>query len=148
MKPAKQEPPPITRAQYDQVRHQWAESMRSLHDEIKTNVIGSAMSASSLAAQLQEEVRRIVSRLHGFLYTLPDAADDIDPCPPVAPEEKSETNLYLVLFDGTHYYVEAKDFPTAIEAWKKHVMIEWGESYDGTEQPESVALVHDEPVIR
>lgn len=56
--------------------------------------------------------------------------------------------LYLVQFDAQDYYVEAPDFPAAIELWKVHVAKLWGDDYDGTEQPESVALVHDEPVVR
>ena len=57
-------------------------------------------------------------------------------------------NLYLIQFDSQPYYVEAEDFPAAIEVWKVHVAHLWGDDYDGTEQPESVSLVHDEPVVR
>lgn len=57
-------------------------------------------------------------------------------------------NLYLVQFDGQSWYVEAPNFAAAIEAWKKRVEVEWGSDYDGTEQPCSVALVQDEPVVR
>jgi hypothetical protein len=55
--------------------------------------------------------------------------------------------LYLIQFDGEPYYVEAKSFTAAIIAWGAHVSKEWG-NYDGTEQPDSVALVHDSAVIR
>jgi len=58
------------------------------------------------------------------------------------------TKLYHVQFDNESYYVEAPSFALAIEAWKRHVAALWGADYDGTEEPESVALVHDEPVIR
>jgi hypothetical protein len=57
-------------------------------------------------------------------------------------------NLYQVLYDGQHYYVEAESFTAAIGLWKIHVSMLWGEDYDGSEQPESVALIHDDPVIR
>ena len=56
-------------------------------------------------------------------------------------------NLYLVQFDGEPFYVEAQDFPGAIEAWQKHVAVAWGRDY-APEQPDSVALIHDAPVIR
>lgn len=58
------------------------------------------------------------------------------------------TELYHVQFDHMDYYVEAPSFALAIEAWKRHVAVLWGTDYDGTEEPESVALVHDEAVIR
>lgn len=57
-------------------------------------------------------------------------------------------NLYLVLYDGQPYYIEARTFPGAIDTWRQHVAEEWGEDFDGTEQPESVALVHEKAVIR
>lgn len=56
--------------------------------------------------------------------------------------------LFHVQFDGQSYWVEAPNFPVAIELWKRHVAVAWGTDYDGDEEPESVALVHDEPVIR
>lgn len=57
-------------------------------------------------------------------------------------------NLYLVQYDSQYYYVEAPGFSEAIDLWKGHVKKLWGDEYDGTEQPESVAHVHDEPVVR
>lgn len=57
-------------------------------------------------------------------------------------------HLYLVQFDGINYYVEAASFGEAIGKWQSHVKVLWGDDYDGTEQPESVAHVHDEAVIR
>lgn len=57
-------------------------------------------------------------------------------------------NLYHVQFDSQTYYVEAGSFADAIILWGRHVSVLWGDDYDGTEEPESVALVHDEPVIR
>jgi hypothetical protein len=57
-------------------------------------------------------------------------------------------NLYLIQFDHQDYYVEAPSMGCAIEAWKAHVQVEWGSDWDGTEEPDSCALVHDEAVIR
>lgn len=57
-------------------------------------------------------------------------------------------NLYLVIYDGQHFYVEAKNFAQAIELWTEHVKEVWGDDFDGTEQPESCAHIHDEAVIR
>lgn len=57
-------------------------------------------------------------------------------------------NLYRVLFDGQEFYVEAESFAVAVSLWTGHVRDIWGSDFDGTEQPESVQLMHDEPVIR
>lgn len=57
-------------------------------------------------------------------------------------------NLYLVQYESTSWYVEAPDFASAIQAWADQVRIEWGNDYQPTDQPESVACVHDEPVVR
>lgn len=56
--------------------------------------------------------------------------------------------LYHVQFDGQSYYVEAASFGDAVKAWKLHVKVVWGDDFDDADEPESVALVHDEPVIR
>lgn len=56
--------------------------------------------------------------------------------------------LYEVVYDGQKRHVEAPSFPLAIEAWKAWARAEWKEDWDGTEEPESVALIGDEPVIR
>lgn len=56
--------------------------------------------------------------------------------------------LYHVQFDGSSFWIEAESFAAAIEAWKAHVKVLWENDYDGTEEPESAHLVHDEPVIR
>ena len=58
-----------------------------------------------------------------------------------------DTSLYHVQFDGESYYVEAPDFTRAIAAWKTYVKDLWGPDCDGTEEPESAALVHDGAVI-
>lgn len=57
-------------------------------------------------------------------------------------------NLYLIHYDSQPFYVEAPDFAAAIEFWHAHVKELWGDDYEGDEQPESVALVHEEPVVR
>jgi len=56
--------------------------------------------------------------------------------------------LYCIQFDNQPRYVEAESFAKAVEAWRRWAAKEWGEDYDGTEEPESVALISDEPVIR
>lgn len=57
-------------------------------------------------------------------------------------------NLYRIMFDGQEFFVEAPSFAVAIELWTKHVAVLWGTDFDGTEQPESCELIHDERVIR
>ena len=56
--------------------------------------------------------------------------------------------LYKILYDGEQYFVEAISFPQAIDVWKRHVKDAWGADYDGTEEPESVELLSEEPVLR
>lgn len=57
-------------------------------------------------------------------------------------------SLYLIQYDSEPYYVEARDFHRAIRTWTQHVKILWGTDFDGTEEPESVALVHEDAVLR
>ena len=57
-------------------------------------------------------------------------------------------SLYHVQFDHESYYVEAPTFGGAVAAWRTHVAKLWGCTYEGTEEPESVALLHEDPVIR
>jgi hypothetical protein len=57
-------------------------------------------------------------------------------------------SAYTVQFDGQIRVVDAPGFTEAIAAWGDAMQIEWGDDYDGTEQPESVALIDDQPVIR
>jgi hypothetical protein len=57
-------------------------------------------------------------------------------------------NLFHIQYDSVSYYVEAATMQHAITLWKNHVRQAWGDEYDGTEEPESCAHVHDEPVIR
>jgi hypothetical protein len=57
-------------------------------------------------------------------------------------------SLYHIQFDNQPYWVEAENYGKAITAWRQHVAVLWGTDYDGTEEPQSVALIHDEPVIR
>lgn len=56
--------------------------------------------------------------------------------------------LYHIQFDDQPYFVEAESLGQAVAAWRAHVAVLWGSDYDGDEEPESIALVHDEPVVR
>lgn len=56
--------------------------------------------------------------------------------------------LYRIQFDSISYFVEAADLGQAVAAWREHVKVEWGTDYEGTEEPQSIELIHDEPVIR
>ena len=56
--------------------------------------------------------------------------------------------LFQVWFDGEQYWIESKDFTTAIEVWKKHVAELWGDDYDGSETPDSVTRMSEDAVIR
>ena len=56
--------------------------------------------------------------------------------------------LYHVQFDGASFWIEADSYSNAVLTWKAHVKVLWENGYDGTEEPESVHLVHEEPVIR
>lgn len=55
--------------------------------------------------------------------------------------------LYHVQYDGEPYYIQAESVAWAVHTWKDHVKEKWGKDYDGSEEPDSVALVHDEGVI-
>jgi hypothetical protein len=57
-------------------------------------------------------------------------------------------NLYHVQYDSQSFWVEAETFGQAVDLWKAHVKVLWDQDYMDTDQPESVHLVHDEPVIR
>lgn len=57
-------------------------------------------------------------------------------------------NLYHVQYDGQSFWIEADSFAHAVEAWKTHVKVVWDADYMDTDEPVSVHLVHDEPVIR
>lgn len=59
-----------------------------------------------------------------------------------------DMHLYHIQYDSVSYYVEAESMQRAIDAWFSHVQQEWGADFGGDEQPDSCALVHDEPVIR
>lgn len=56
--------------------------------------------------------------------------------------------LYHITYDSVSYWVEAPDFRGAIAAWREHVKVEWGKDYSPFDEPESVHLVHEEPVLR
>lgn len=57
-------------------------------------------------------------------------------------------NLYHILFDWQPYYVEAETLGAAVTAWRQHVSVLWGDDYDGTEEPDSITLVHDKAVVK
>lgn len=57
-------------------------------------------------------------------------------------------NLYQVQFDSETWFVEAESFAAAIELWKERAAIEWGDNYSQEDEPESVALVHDDGCVR
>ena len=54
--------------------------------------------------------------------------------------------LYLVQFDGDHNYVEAATYKDAVAAWLAYGKTHW--DLDGTEEPDGVSMVSDDPVIR
>lgn len=56
-------------------------------------------------------------------------------------------NLYHLQYDDQPYYVQAETVAWAVQSWKEHVKKLWGSEYEGTEEPQSVALIHDEEVI-
>ena len=56
--------------------------------------------------------------------------------------------VFMVTFDGQNSVVEAASMSLAIAAWHDAMKVEWGDEYTGDEEPDQVALVHDEPVIR
>lgn len=61
----------------------------------------------------------------------------------------ADIKLYLVRYDEQPYYVEAASMAEAIEIWREDRLAQPKEyGWDGDEEPEEVALVHYEPVIR
>lgn len=50
--------------------------------------------------------------------------------------------------DHRDYMIEADSFEKCIELWREFVKEEWGSDYEDTDQPASVHLIHDDPVIR
>jgi len=56
--------------------------------------------------------------------------------------------LYHVQYDGQSFWIEAESFAKAVEKWHVHCREQDGQDYDDSLEPESVHLVHDEPVIR
>lgn len=60
-------------------------------------------------------------------------------------------SLYLVQFDGGCRYVEAGSFTKAIALWNAAMVDEFGTDgtgWTGTDEPESVSLIHEDVVIR
>lgn len=62
--------------------------------------------------------------------------------------QAKDGRLYDVRFDNEMYFIEARSLPEAVQIWKAHVEALWGDNYEGDEEPESIALIHDEGVIR
>lgn len=56
-------------------------------------------------------------------------------------------SLYHIQYDGEPYYVEAPGFGEAVEVFKAHLK-EIDNEIDGRNEPDSVALLSEEPVIR
>lgn len=56
--------------------------------------------------------------------------------------------LYLLSYDHIPMYVEAGSMAEAVELWKQVKRVEWGEDMQEGDEPESCALMHDEPVVR
>lgn len=56
--------------------------------------------------------------------------------------------LYHIEYYNESFYVEAENLGDAIGAWRAHLSKEWGDNFDGREEPDSIHRVHDEPVIR
>jgi len=56
-------------------------------------------------------------------------------------------NLYHVQCEGEDSWVEAKDFGSAVGIWRASAIAEFGDDYLDA-QPDSVARVHDGPVLR
>jgi len=61
---------------------------------------------------------------------------------------KEDQMLYHIQFDHISYWVEAADIRGAVDVWKRHVAKDWGAECDGSEEPESIALISEESVIR
>lgn len=57
-------------------------------------------------------------------------------------------SLYLLHYDGTPRHVEASSMSHAIRLWKAAMKEEWGSDYTDDDEPESCAILGDEPVIR
>ncbi len=58
-------------------------------------------------------------------------------------------NLYIVQFDGQPDYVEAETFVEAIALWRAKLIADNDPGdFEDDVQPDSVVVVHDEPVVR
>ena len=59
-------------------------------------------------------------------------------------------NVYKIYcdLDGSTTIVEAPGFGEAIDLWRQHSAKKWGDDYEGDEQPQSVEMINDEPVVR
>ena len=56
-------------------------------------------------------------------------------------------NLYLIELGDKVYYVEAGSMQDAINNWRRYRIVTLGWD-DADFEPESVYLIHDQPVIR
>lgn len=56
--------------------------------------------------------------------------------------------LYHLTFDGQDFYVEALSMHLAQAIWLDAMRETWGTEWTGEEEPDQIALVHDEPVLR
>lgn len=63
-------------------------------------------------------------------------------------EEGNAVKLFCVMFDSDNDHVEAESFAEAVAKWKAAMKAEHGDDWDGNEEPESVSLVSEKPVIR
>lgn len=60
----------------------------------------------------------------------------------------SISKLYRIRYDGQPYWiVGAESLGQAVARWRDHVRHEWGDDYDGTEEPEEVRLFDDGDVV-
>lgn len=57
-------------------------------------------------------------------------------------------SVYRITYDDQARIVEAADFGDAVKKWLEGMKEPWGDDWIGTEQPESVLLISEEPVIR
>jgi hypothetical protein len=59
-----------------------------------------------------------------------------------------EHRLYMIRYDTIDYCVQAKSMTDAIAVWKEHnANLPEGNGWDGSEDPEQVVQIHDDPVI-
>ena len=64
------------------------------------------------------------------------------------PERREETSMkvYGIQSDGDYRIVEAESYGKAVAIWLAYMEQEF--DYDGSEEPESVTMISDTPVVR